>query len=180
MKTYVALFRGINVGGNNILPMKDLVDVLENVGSQNVETYIQSGNAVFQSEETDASRLSNQISARIQETHGFEPQVLLLELEEVEKAVASNPFPEAEADPKTLHLFFLSSVPENPDLTPLEDIKSDSERLALEGKVLYLHAPDGVGRSRLAAKAEKLLGVPTTARNWRTVCKILAMARQTG
>jgi uncharacterized protein (DUF1697 family) len=102
MKTYVAFFRGLNVGGNNILPMKDLVALLENIGSQNVKTYVQSGNAIFQSEEKNASLLSNKIRAAIKKGHGFEPQVLLLEPEDIVKAVGSNPFPEAESEPKTL------------------------------------------------------------------------------
>ena len=102
MKTYIALFRGMNVGGNNVLPMKELVTVLENIGLQNVKTYIQSGNAVFQSEETNASLLSSTISAAIKESHDFEPQVLLLRLDKLERAVGSNPFPEAESERKSL------------------------------------------------------------------------------
>ena len=177
MKTYIALFRGINVGGNNVLPMKELVATLESIGAQNVKTYIQSGNAVFQSQETNASLLSNKISAAIKKSHGFEPQVLLLESEEMERAVESNPFPEAESEPKALHLYFLDAIPENPDFDTLASIKSNRERFALKDGVFYLHAPDGIGRSKLAAKAEKLLGVSATARNWRTVCKIMAMAK---
>jgi uncharacterized protein (DUF1697 family) len=180
MKTYIAFFRGINVGGNNVLPMKELVTLLENLGSQNVKTYIQSGNAVFQNEEEDASLLSNRIRAAIKKSHGFEPQVLMLEPEEIERAVGSNPFPEAESEPKTLHVHFLASMPKNPDLEALERIKGDRERFVLEDGVFYLHAPDGIGRSKLAAKIEKLLGVATTGRNWRTVCKIMAMASQCG
>ena len=180
MKTYVAFFRGINVGGNNILPMKDLVGVLESIGSRNVKTYIQSGNAILQSEETEPSRLSDRISTAIEKSHGFKPRVLLLEIEEIEQAVASNPFLEAESEPKTLHLFFLAAVPDNPNLSALEDTKRDSERFVLEDNVLYLHAPDGIGRSRLAASAEKLVGVPATARNWNTICKVMEMARQSG
>ena len=180
MKTYIALFRGINVGGNNVLPMKELVALLEKIGSQNVKTYIQSGNAVFQNKEKNASLLSNRISVAIKKSHGFEPHVLLLKPEEMESAVASNPFPEAESEPKTLHLFFLSSMPENPDFDALESIKSDRERFALKDGVFYLHTPDGIGRSKLAANAEKLLGVSMTGRNWRTVCKVIAMAKQCG
>jgi uncharacterized protein (DUF1697 family) len=180
MKTYIALFRGINVGGNYILPMQELVAQLDNIGLQNVRTYIQSGNVVFQSEEENASLLSNKIRATIKKSHGFEPQVVLLELEEMEKAVGSNPFPEAESEPKTLHLLFLASVPKNPDYDALESIKTDRERFVLKSSVFYLHAPDGIGRSKLAANAEKLLGVWVTGRNWRTVCKIMAMASQYG
>jgi uncharacterized protein (DUF1697 family) len=178
MKTYIALFRGINVGGTNVLPMKDLVALLENIGSQNVKTYIQSGNAVFQSEEENASLLSNKIRATIKKSYGFEPQVLLLEPEEIESAVESNPFPEAESEPKTLHVHFLASMPKNPNLGALESIKSDRERFALKDRVFYLHAPEGIGRSKLAANAEKLLGVALTGRNWRTLCRVMAMAKQ--
>ena len=177
MKTYIALFRGLNVGGNNILPMNELVSVLEKTGARSVKTYIQSGNAVFQVEETDASLLSIKIAAAIKKSHGFEPRVLLLGLEEMEKAVESNPFPEAESEPKALHLYFLDAIPENPDFDTLASIKSKRERFALKDGVFYLHAPEGIGRSKLAANAEKLLGVSATARNWRTVCKIMAMAK---
>jgi len=180
MKTYIALFRGINVGGNNVLPMKNLVAILENLGSRNVKTYIQSGNAVFQNEEENPALLSNRIRAAIKKSHGFEPQVFLLEPEEMRKAVESNPFPEAESAPKTLHVYFLASIPTNPDLGALERTKSDHERFVLEDGVFYLHAPEGIGRSKLAASAEKLLGVATTGRNWRTVCKILAMVKHLG
>ena len=178
MKTYIALFRGINVGGNNVLPMKDLVAQLENLGSQNVKTYIQSGNVVFQNKEEDDSLLSNKIRTAIKKSHGFEPQVLLLEVEEIEKAVGSNPFPEAESEPKTLHVLFLASTPKNPDLGALESIKSDRERFALKDGVFYLHAPEGIGRSKLAANTEKVLGVAITGRNWRTVRRVVAMAKQ--
>lgn len=180
MKTYVALFRGLNVGGNNILPMKELVARLESIGLRNVRTYIQSGNAVFQSEEENASLLSNEIRAVIKKTHGFEPQILLLEPEEIEKAVESNPFPEAESEPKTLHIHFLASMPKNPDLDALGNIRSERERFVLKDGIFYLHAPEGVGRSKLAANVEKLLGVPMTGRNWRTVSKVLAMAKRRG
>lgn len=178
MKIYVALFRGINVGGNNVLPMKELVSTLEHIGSQNVKTYIQSGNAIFQNVETDVELLSNRISAAIEKSRGFKPRVLLLELEEIERAVESNPFPEAESEPKTLHLHFLTSTPKNPNFDGLEKIKGDSERFVLKDGVFYLHAPDGIGRSKLAANAERLLGVPVTGRNWRTVRKVMAMAKQ--
>ena len=158
--------------------MKDLVAQLENLGSQNVKTYIQSGNAVFQNEEEDASLLSNKIMAAIKKSHGFEPHVLLLMPAEIARAVASNPFPEAEAEPKTLHVYFLASMPKNLDLGALDSIKSDRERFALKDRVFYLHAPEGIGRSKLAANTEKLLGVAITGRNWRTVRKVMAMVEQ--
>lgn len=178
MKTYIALFRGINVGGRNSLPMKELVALLENLGLQNVRTYIQSGNVVFRSSDDNAAELSSTIRAAINERHGFEPHLLLLGLDELEKAMESNPFPEAEAEPRTLHLGFLTAAPASPDLEALEGLRKESERFHLDGNVFYLHAPDGVGRSKLAANVERLLGVAMTDRNWRTVTKIMAMARE--
>lgn len=178
MKTYIALFRGINVGGRNILPMKELVTILENLGAANVNTYIQSGNAVFQHRSEQASSLSDEIRATIKESHGFEPHILLLDKVELDQAITANPFPDAGSEPKTLHLYFLASVPQTPDLKVLDDLKQGGEQFKLTDKVFYLHAPAGIGRSKLAARVEKALGVPVTARNWRSVCKIMAMAKQ--
>ena len=178
MKTYIALLRGINVGGSNILPMKNLRALLEELGGHSVKTYIQSGNVVFQHEAEDSSELSSKISAAIKKNHGFEPQVLLLDLVKMEQAIASNPFPQAESEPKTLHLYFLASIPQNPDLEMLDSLKKDNEQFKLIDRVFYLHAPDGIGRSKLAERAERALGVAATARNWRTVSKIMAMVEQ--
>jgi uncharacterized protein (DUF1697 family) len=178
MKAYIALFRGINVGGKNALPMKELVAVLEDLGARNVRTYVQSGNAVFVSKDQDASLLSRKIRVEIKRRRGFEPFVLLLGLEDIERVIRGNPFPEAETDPKTLHVGFLATSPESPDLQTLERLKSDTERFALLDRAFYLHAPEGVGRSKLAANSERLLGVPLTDRNWRTVCKIREMAKE--
>lgn len=176
MKTYIALFRGINVGGNHILPMKELVTTLEGLGVRSIKTWIQSGNVVFQSPNANVKQLSQDIPAAIKETHGFAPQVMLIDLVDMESAIASNPFPEGEADPKTLHLFFMDAAPEKPDIESLESLKKDNEQFRLIKNVFYLHAPDGIGRSKLAEKVERSLGVPATARNWRTVSKIMDMA----
>jgi uncharacterized protein (DUF1697 family) len=177
MKTYIAFIRGVNVGGKSLLPMKTLVALLENLGLQNVKTYLQSGNAIFQSQEKEAPVLSRKISAEIKKSRGFEPGVLLLELAQLEKAAKSNPFPEAVSEPKTLHLNFLASLPLNPDLEALNSLKSKSERFLFKGDIFYLHAPAGIGRSKLAANAERLLGVPMTGRNWRTISEIIAKAK---
>ena len=178
MNTYIALFRGINVGGKNSLPMQALVALLENMGARKIRTYIQSGNAVFQSAERDGSQLAGQLTAAIKKRHGFAPLILILGLDAIDRAIAENPFPEAAADPASLHLLFLADLPQNPDLKKLDSIRKESERFHLSDQVFYLHAPQGVGRSRLAANIEKLLGVPATDRNWRTVCKIREMANE--
>jgi len=176
MNTYIAFVRGINVGGNNSLPMKELVAILEDTGAQEIKTYIQSGNAVFQSAEKNPSQFAKKLAAQIRKRHGFEPYVHIIEVEAIRKAIAENPFPEAESDPSSLHLGFLAFRPKSPDLEKLSSLKKKSERFHLGDGVFYLHAPEGVGRSKLAASSEKLLGVPMTDRNLRTVCKVMEMA----
>jgi uncharacterized protein (DUF1697 family) len=177
MQTYIALLRGINVGGKNILHMEDLKALLAELDLHNIKTYVQSGNVVFQSEAQDISKLGEKIGAAIEQQHGFESQVLIFESNDFGNAVAANPFPEAEYQPNTLHLTFLASEPQEPDLEAIEAVKKYSERYKLLGRVFYLYAPDGIGRSKLAASVERLLGVPVTTRNWRTVEKIADMVK---
>jgi len=176
MTTYIALLRGINVGGKNILPIKELASVLESIGLENVHTYIQSGNVVFQSATTDANKLSQAIKNAVGESHGLSPEVLVLSIDELRDAIASCPYTDGERDPKTLHFSFLASIPSDPDLDRLEVIRSPSERFQLAGPVFYLHAPEGIGRSKLAANVERAIGVTATGRNWRTVTKLMSMA----
>lgn len=176
MRTYIALLRGINVVGKNSLPMKELVDLLEGVGARSVKTYIQSGNAVFQSTEKNISQLSARLTDAIKKRHGFAPAVLILRRRDIERAIAQNPFPKAQEQPRNLHLAFLASAAKCRDLTKLNTLRKASERFQLIDRVFYLHTPEGVGGSKLPASAEKLLGVPMTYRNWRTVCKIREMA----
>ena len=173
MKTYIALFRGINVGGENILTMKDLKCLLSELGCENVKTYIQSGNVVFLHEDSHRGDLSVKISQKIQDQFGFEPKVMLLEPSDLEKAIRNNPFPTDNG--KALHFNFLETIPENPDLNTLTQLKSETEDFKLIYKLFYLYAPDGIGRSKLAAKVEKCLGVSGTGRNWNTVKKLKEM-----
>lgn len=173
---WIALFRGINVGGKHVLPMKELGSLLDSLGCRNVKTVIQSGNAAFDSPERDRSRLARRIAKAIAASHGFEPRILLVDLPELERVIASNPFVEAEGEPKSLHVGFLESEPETPDLEALDRLRTGGERFQLVGQSFYLHTPEGFGTSRLATQAEKLLGVPMTARNWRTVQKIRDLA----
>jgi uncharacterized protein (DUF1697 family) len=177
VKTRIALFRGINVGGRHRLPMKELVSLLEDLGCRNARTYIQSGNAVFECGERESARLAERISAEVRKRLGFEPSVLLMGIGEFEKAMRQNPFREAETDPKSLHVSFLAATPKQPDMERLDALRKDSERFRLIGRVFYLHAPEGVGRSKLAAAAERCLGVQMTDRNWRTLCRIRELTK---
>jgi uncharacterized protein (DUF1697 family) len=176
MKTYIALLRGINLAGNNLLPMKELKRVLEKNGCVDVLTYIQSGNVLFNSPISDSARLEKHLSACISRSHGFAPRVLVLTPSGLETAAAGNPFAQAETNPQSVHLFFLSQAPKKPALESLDSLKTPTEAFALKGRTFYLYTPDGFGTSKLAKRAERLLGVDATARNWRTVTTLLKMA----
>lgn len=179
MNTYIALFRGINVGGNNMLPMKELKVVMENEGCCDVQTYIQSGNVIFRSAMSDTAKLSKRLGTAVSKSHGFEPRVWLLTRQELERAAKANPFHEAIENPKSVHLFFLATPPKAPNLEGIDKIRLESERFQLKGRVFYVHTPEGFGTSKLATRVEQLLGVPATARNWRTVTTLLEMSGKT-
>jgi len=178
MKTWIALLRGINVGGKNKLPMKDLVATMSALGLTEIETYIQSGNVVFRGPDKKTQVLAGEIGAAILGKFGFEPQVMVIGAGELVAAARANPFPEAatEAEGKTLHLFFLAKAPAAIAHERIEAVRRQSERWQQIGAVFYLHAPEGFGDSRLAAQIERILGVPATARNWRTVGALLVLA----
>lgn len=169
MNTFITLFRGINVGGNNILPMKDLVSVLEVLGCTHIKTYIQSGNALYQTDKSKAE-VGKAIGLAIEQLHVFKPNILILDKSELSAAIENNPFPTDNG--KVLHFFFLSDLPKNPDFENLQALKVESESFELINRVFYLYAPDGIGRSKLVPKIEKNMGTPTTARNWNTVSKV--------
>jgi uncharacterized protein (DUF1697 family) len=156
--------------------MADLKQILQSLRLQNIRTYIQSGNAVFETTPKLARGLSNRIAEEIELNHGFRPRVVVLHADEFKQAFDGNPFAEAIAKPKTLNLFFLSSVPSAADFVSLERVKASSERFLLSGRFFYLHTPDGFGKSKLASQVERHLGVPATARNWRTVERLMEMS----
>jgi len=175
MATWIALLRGINVSGKNILPMAELRRELEGLGFEDVQTYIQSGNVVFRSAARSATRAADRIADAVEGAHGFRVPVLVLSAKELEGAVRKNPFPQVSAE-KFLHFSFLFETPKRPDLDALAELATKKEEFRLIDRVFYLHAPEGIGRSKLAARAEKHLGVKATGRNLRTVRKLGEMA----
>lgn len=178
MAVWIALLRGVNVGGNHILPMKEFAKSLDRAGFESVSTYIQSGNVVFRSSAANPSTLADRISEIVNEHHGFKPSVFVLKAGELASVARNNPFPEAVQEPKTLHVFLLASSPKKPDVSQLGKLKLSSESFKVIGKVIYLHAPDGIARSKFAAGIGKTLRVDATARNWRTISKLLELAQQ--
>ncbi|MGH8188780.1 MAG: DUF1697 domain-containing protein [Steroidobacteraceae bacterium] len=175
MPTWIGLLRGI--GGNiRTLPMKDLVAALEGLGLEDVRTYIQTGNFVFTSRKA-ASALVKQIDACTRAKFGFESATFVLSVAELERAIAANPFPQADKVPTSLHLFFLARPAKSPQLDAMNALKAPSEQFKLAKQVFYFYAPQGFGISKLGRRAERLLGVEATARNWRTVRNLLALAK---
>lgn len=176
---WVALLRGVNVGGHNRVPMRDLRAVLEGLGHSDVATYLQSGNAVLTSGETDPVRLAGAIEGGIAAHLGLTIAVLVRTRDELAAVAADNPFLAAGADPAHLHAVFLSGDPDPERLAPLQDGRYAPEELRAGERVLYLHLPNGMGRSQLAVdlgKVRTVPGVTATVRNWRTVTNVLALA----
>jgi len=178
MKTWIALLRGINVGGNHIIPMLRLRALLAELGYEDVATYIQSGNCVFRTTVADAKTIASGIAGKIEEVFGFRPSVFALTLDALEKAQAGNPF--AGGDPKFVHLFFLDRAVGKLDEKAMRALARKSDDFALIGTIFYLHTPEGFGNSKLADKLAKFLPVDMTARNLRSVTRIVDMARAAG
>ena len=172
MKTWIALLRGINVGGHNRLPMQSLSQILESAGCEQVTTYIQSGNVVFKGNVASVEQFGEEIGLAIENEHGFRPAVRLITADYLAMAIASNPYPEAVLDPKTLHLSFLERPPQEKLIRDANRLLSKTESFTVIGSLLYMHAPDGIGRSRFAGGIDRALQVETTGRNWRTVMKL--------
>lgn len=170
MKTWIALLRGINVGGKHIVPMKELRNLLEESGYTNVKTYIQSGNVVFES----ASKPIGEIGQLIEGRFGFKPSVFMLSASDLDRAIMNCPY---DADQgKFIHYTFFDIEPESVDYDLLNELKADSEEYSLVGQVFYLYAPDGIGRSKLVEKLHKVFsGVAMTSRNLNTIRKLKEM-----
>ena len=179
MKTWIALLKGVNMVGRHKLPMKELVALLVGLGARDVKTYRGSGNAVFRHRGKDAARLVGRISAAVGKEYEFEPLVMLLETEKLARIIADNPFPEAESEPGSLVVGFLTAVPEQPDWEAFEKVRRKSERFALRGDVFYFYAPEGFHLSKLGPwLKQSFRGVDGTGRTWSTVVKVMAMAKE--
>ena len=173
MTVWVALLRAVNVGGVNSLPMAEFRDMLVDLGLESPKTYIQSGNAVFRAP-LSAPVLAQKIVDAIHARFGFRPPILMLEAEALVRTLAANPFPEV-AEPTHLHAFFMDRALPDAGFAFLKALATPTERYAVRGRVLWLHLPEGIGRSKLAKRVGDL-PVDITARNLRTVEALVAMA----
>ena len=185
MPTHVALLRGINVGGRNKVAMADLRQVVTKLGHTDVTTYIQSGNVLFSAAQSDTAALAGALEQAISATLGVSPRVVVLSREELGQVVRDNPYPE-EPNPKAVHAIFLNDTPP-PDVAAAvaEAVSGVAQRGSRDtaqviGRTIFLHTPDGFGRSDLAValtgrKPLGQAGLTGTARNLSTVTKLLAL-----
>jgi uncharacterized protein (DUF1697 family) len=176
MTGWVALLRGINVGGRNSVPMAGLRDLFEQHGCGSVSSYIQSGNVLFTHEATARAALARQLADAVAGTFGVASPVVLRTTVEIVRVSASHPFGE---DTSRTHVAFLDREPDDPGALEPKDIAPD--RFELTGAELYLLYPNGVHGSRLTgALIERRLGVTATLRNWRTVTRLAELAESLG
>ncbi|HLL53111.1 MAG TPA: DUF1697 domain-containing protein [Myxococcaceae bacterium] len=177
MPRYIALLRGINVGGNKKVPMAQLRKLLEGLGCTDVATLLQSGNAVFTSKERSAAKLVKKLEAAIAEEFGFEVAVVLRTRDELAQVIENNPLPDAEEEPSRFLVTFLSGVPDNKRLEEIDPKAYLPDEFRVVGREIYAHFPDGIRDSKLAVVlGGGRLGVTPTARNWNTVTKLLELA----
>ena len=177
---YIALLRGINVGGQRIIKMTDLKDTFEAIGFKNVKTYIQSGNVIFDYESTDTKKLTYQIEMKLNQAYGFSVKTIIRTQSEFESIINNNPFiNEPNIDVDKLHITFLLDIPES-NIALVSDIKKEeTERLLIVSREIYLYLPNGYGNSKLNNTIfEKKLNTNATTRNWRTINKLLKLSKQ--
>jgi uncharacterized protein (DUF1697 family) len=181
MTAFAALLRAVNVGGTSIIRMADLKALCEDIGFGGVRTLLQTGNIVFTAKGGD-NDLAKKLADAIEKSHGFRPAIAVRTAAEIADAIERCPFKaEAKADPRFVVVGFPANLPTAGAAGRIATVKGAAgERLNLSGRELYVHYPEGQGRSKVTnAVLERALGVPVTVRNWNTVTKLSAMLEAT-
>jgi len=180
MAVIISMLRGVNVGGHNKIKMEALRALYESLKLRDAQTYLQSGNVIFWTDERDLAGLAKRIEDGIERKFGFRPDVILRTAAEMKEVVARNPFAKRRGiEPGKLLASFLASDPGEEARENVRQMKCDPEELRIEGRELYIYFPNGMGRSKLSlAKLEKTLKTAGTGRNWNSVTKMLEMAEK--
>jgi len=193
MASHVALLRGINVGGRNKVPMADLREVVAALGHTGVTTYIQSGNVLFTTAATDTAKLAAALETAIEDRFGLWSSVVVLSRDEVAEVLAANPYSD-EPNPRLVHVVFRNAEPSPEVRDRIEAAvkaaaaKGSRDTAHSAGRALYLHTPDGFGRSELAQNLMRIMTPPSkqkkqpalaaTARNLATATKLLSLCEE--
>jgi uncharacterized protein (DUF1697 family) len=177
MNTYISLLRGINVSGHNLIRKNELVELYTGLGFERVETYLQSGNVIFDSGASEREELAAQIEVRIQQALGYEVAVLVRGVEYFQSILEANPFvKQRSADPAALYVTFLYIAPALDRLAELQVPPGETAEFAAGEDAIYLFVPGGYGRTKLSnAFFERKLAVPATTRSWNTVQALVKM-----
>lgn len=180
MNTYVALLRGINVSGQKKIKMADLRAHLKTLPFQDIQTYIQSGNIVFEAESMSKQELASLIEQNIMQNYGFEVPVMIKTPKELENTLENNPFlKDPSKDSKRFYVTFLAQTPIAGLAKKLEEVDYSPEEYVLQKDLIYFFSPQGYGRAKMNNNFfEKKLKVAATTRNWRTIHKLLEMSAQ--
>ncbi|HLP04924.1 MAG TPA: DUF1697 domain-containing protein [Paludibacter sp.] len=180
MKRYISMIRGINVGGHRKVDMAGLKQLYTGLGFSSVVTFIQSGNVVFNAGPMEVKQLAQLISGEIAGTYGFSVAVLVLAADELEDAIAKNPFiPGKGKDPASFYLTFLSDIPEPSKLGAIAGNDYSPDEFKCVGRVVYIHCPGGYGRTKLNNTFfESKLKLTATTRNWNTVLELMKLVQK--
>ncbi|MEU6812068.1 DUF1697 domain-containing protein [Streptomyces sp. NPDC046831] len=181
MTMYAALLRGINVGGNRKIPMAGLRALLEDLGHEGVRTYLQSGQAVFAAGGGDEESLAARLTEAIEERFGFTVDVIVRDHAYLRAVAEACPFPSAELEGRQLHVTYFSAPVDASRFAEIDRAARLPEEFRLGDRVLYLYAPNGLGRSQLAtdlARPRLTKGLIATTRNWNTVVKLVELTRE--
>jgi uncharacterized protein (DUF1697 family) len=180
MTVIISMLRGVNLGSHNRIKMDELRAVYESLKLEDPRTYVQSGNVLFKTKERDETKLSARIQNAIEKKFGFLPDVILRTTEELRKAVAKNPFAgRKDIDPSKLLVTFLGANPGAEVSEKLRALDTAPEELCMHGREIFIYYPNGLARPKFQwIKAEKILKVACTGRNWNSVTKMLAMAEE--
>jgi uncharacterized protein (DUF1697 family) len=178
LQTYIAIIRGINVGGKKPIKMQALKELCENIGFENIQTFIQSGNVVFKYKKQNNTAIANLFSKNIFETFGFEVPVLVLTLSEIKAIVIANNFLQDKMKGIAfMHVTFLEEVPAKEQTEILQKNNFAPDEFFIQGKAVYLYCPNGYSSSKLTNSfIENKLKVTATTRNWKTVNELLNLA----
>jgi len=172
---YVALLRGINLGGRRI-PMPELAALFLKAGCTDARTYIASGNVVFGANAALARKIPDLIHAEIKRRYRFDSPILVRSRDEMTAIAAGNPFLKKKCDPKWLHVVFLADTPAKAAVAALDPGRSPGDEFVVKGGEIYLHLPNGAARSKLTNQYfDSTLKTVSSGRNWNTVTTLLAM-----
>ncbi len=177
MTAYISLLRGINVSGQKLIKMAELKQLYESLGFDAVQTYIQSGNVVFKSDEPDRLKLIARIEEAIKQRYGFDVPVQIRNKDEIKSIIDDLPF-KGERELNRLFVVFLAEKPPLIPLDEIEKLKTPQDEIVFKDGHIYMYLPAGAGKSKLDNNTlERKLKVRATGRNWRTVNKLYEMCK---